>query len=88
MEVRPNENEYVLSLLDRVYVRENLSSKDPVKIPYYSSEKFAVVCNNCACTENDRREGQYPLVTIVEGKERSLSSRKGERSFQNSKKIS
>ena len=81
MEVRLNENEDVLSLFERVYVRENFSCEDPVEIPYYSSEKFAPTAHALRMTDV---KVSIHFVTIVEGRESSLSSRERERPFQNS----
>lgn len=50
-----------ISIFDRVFVRSNLSCDDPVEIPYYLSEKFALVCTHCGCTTLEAAQGQYPL---------------------------
>ena len=66
VENRSKEGSDMLSLFERVYVRENLTCDDSVEIPYYSSEKFILVCTNCACTtgQTESREGQYPLCDM------------------------
>ena len=63
---RLGEDPCVLALFDRVYVQENRSCDYPVEIPYYSSEKFAMVCSYCACSGGiQHREGDTPYVTTV-----------------------
>ena len=49
------------SLMQSVYVRENLTCNDPIEVPYYSSEKFEDLCIHCACATTDTTEGSYHI---------------------------
>lgn len=50
-------------VFERVFVRANLSCRDDVEVPFYSSECFALVCSHCACECEKSEEGQYPLCS-------------------------
>ncbi len=67
MEVRSGEDPSVLTLFDRVFVRENLTCDKPIEVPYYSSERFELICTSCGCTSG-AQEGQYPLCGYCKGK--------------------
>ena len=63
VEARYGEPPSVLTLFDRVYVRENLTCEE-----CYSSKKFAPVCSNCACdcAGINNIGASIPSVNIVE----------------------
>ena len=61
VELRPGENVSVMTLFDRLFVRENLLCSDAIEVPFYSSERFGKVCSSCGCSEKSSREGEYPL---------------------------
>lgn len=67
VEVRSGEDPSVLTLFDRVFVRENLTCDKPIEVPYYSSERFELICTSCGCTSG-AQEGQYPLCGYCKGK--------------------
>ena len=82
VEARSGEPPSVLTLFDRVFVRANLTCEDleQVEVPYYSSEKFAPVCSDCACdcAGADNIEGQYPLCQYcrAQGKQPMLKRKR------------
>ena len=43
VEARPDENASVLTLFERVFVRENLTCNNPMEIPYYSDFQCCVL---------------------------------------------
>ena len=48
-------------LLEKVYVRANITCTSAVEIPYFSVGCFKDVCYNCGIVNNiDRQDGQYP----------------------------
>ena len=59
----PSDPSSTTDLIKRVFVRANLSCRDDIEIPYYSSECFASICSHCACECEERAEGQYPLCS-------------------------
>lgn len=56
----PSDPLYVQTLMERAFVRENLTCDEPVEVSYYSSEKFQDLCIHCACVA-DAVEGAYPI---------------------------
>ena len=66
VEARSGEPPSVLTLFDRVFVHENLTSEE--QVPCYSSKKFAPVSSNCACdcAGVNNIGASIPSVNIVE----------------------
>ncbi len=51
-------DEKLKPLFDRIFVRQNL---DNIEIPYFSSERFQIVCTFCACVCESSEPGKYPI---------------------------
>ncbi len=63
-------DEKLKPLFNRVFVRQNICCDDHVEIPYYSSERFQIVCSYCACVCDSTEPGKYPICKLCheEGK--------------------
>ena len=59
-------DEQLKPLFDRVFVRQNLSCDDPVETPYYSSERFQIVCTYCACKCDSTEAEKYPICKFCQ----------------------
>ena len=57
----PSDQSTANDLFSRVFVRANLSCRDAMEVPYYSSQSFGPLCSNCACECQESVGGQYPL---------------------------
>ncbi len=70
------------ALVQKVYVRANLSCLDPIEIPYYSAECFEPVCYNCGSHDElpigEAALDHYPSCTSCNraGKERLKRKRR------------
>lgn len=51
----------ISALLEKVFVKSNLSCTSPVEVPYYSSGVFPPICYHCGAQDTDTEEGQYPM---------------------------
>ena len=63
VECRDGEDLSLLTLFERLFVRQNLSCDDPVEVPYYSSDRFEDICAHCGCVCAESESGQYPLCS-------------------------
>lgn len=60
----------IISLLDKVFVRANLTCQCSVEIPYFSSKSFPPVCFYCAAEDDlETQEGQYPVCKVCRDRE-------------------
>ena len=54
------------ALLEKVYVRANVSCEMPIEVPYFSSGVFPPVCYHCGTQDTDSKDGQYPMCAQCE----------------------
>ena len=59
----PSDPPSTADVMKRVFVRANLSCRDDIEVPFYSSECFASICSHCACECDKHVKGQYPLCS-------------------------
>ena len=63
-ELKPEDSDKaprICALLEKVFVKANLSCASPMEIPYYSSGVFPPVCYHCGAQNTDTEDGQYPM---------------------------
>ena len=55
----------VNAVLDKVFVRQNISCRNAIEVPYFSSKSFPAVCYYCGAKENlKHEEGAYPCCEL------------------------
>ena len=60
----------VNALMDKVFVRNNLTCQSTVEVPYFSSGCFRDICYYCAGSDKlERNEGAYPFCGKCSNKE-------------------
>lgn len=50
----------ISALIEKLFVRSNLSCVSAVEVPYYSCGLFPPVCYHCGAKDTETGEGQYP----------------------------
>ena len=61
MPENPERAPRISALLEKVFVKSNLSCATPVEVPYYSSGVFPPVCFHCGTQNTETEDGQYPM---------------------------
>ena len=55
----------VNAFLDKVFVRQNISCRNAIEVPYFSSMPFPAVCYYCGAKQNlKHEEGAYPYCEL------------------------
>ena len=61
MPENPERAPRISALLEKVFVKSNLSCATSVEVPYYSSGVFPPVCFHCGTQNTETEDGQYPM---------------------------
>ena len=54
----PSDPPPTADIFNRVFVRANLTCRDDIEVPYYSSDSLAPVCSHCGCECHETIEGK------------------------------